>query len=164
MNWWHIPEAERRDKKGYKVKINSDCVDSYHSDEEFGEWSNSYSNSFESIRRKRDKEEIPDVVTDLDIPAGEECFVVWLEYSTGDSFGYSSFGGTEVVGLFKDYDAANELKNHVESTRGADYPFDGSRIKYVAKDGQNIDVYYGTWTGYFEHLEIVHIEKTWMQE
>lgn len=148
---------------GYKVLISGECTNSYSSDEEYGEWSASYSNSFNLIRRKKSDEEYPDLVSSLDIPAGDDVFVVWVEYSSGDSFGYGQNQYTEAVGVFKDYDAAVELRDAIEPTRHGDFPFDGARIKYTAKDGQNIDVYYGTWTGYFENLETIHIEKTWMQ-
>lgn len=159
---YHLSEAERQSKIGYKVIIESECIDSYHSQEEFGEWNASYQNTFKSIRRKNDDEEYPDLVSDLDIPAGEEVFVVWLEYSSGDSFGWGQNTGVEVVGLFQDYAAAVELRDRIEPTRHGEFPFDGARIKYQAKDGQDINIYYGTWTGYFENLETIHIEKAVM--
>ena len=71
-------------KFGYNVVINQSLESEYEPDEEFGSWERSYSNWFEKISKTKD---VPDVVSDFDIQKGETCYVVWVEYNSGDSFG-----------------------------------------------------------------------------
>ncbi len=152
---------------GYEVAIAKYCTNSQYSDEAFGDWSEVWSNTFTSVSRLGADQE-PNywdnekITSDLDIAVGERCHVVWVEYSTGDSFGYSSYGGVMPIAIFKDEAAAISM---AEDIRAEKY---GSAEKYLhiysALDGQEIKLYAGTWTGHFEQLENVNVSSTIMQE
>lgn len=154
------------DKFGYKVNIRSYCTHSEREPEQFGSWSESYDNSFIGIH-KNPKGGYPDVVSELDIAPGEEVWVVWLEYSTGDSFGWSDRGGTETIAVFREYSDAERLQKELEKKTEYEFgSFDNlenlNKIHFETSYGEVIDIHTGTWCGYFERLDNVHIEKTWM--
>ena len=92
---------------GYKVEINSICTESYRSEEEWGSWSSQYSNYFEDVTKT---DTYPDITSSLDIKEGELCFVVWAEWSSGDSFGRGENSNTEALAIFKDIDSAKMFK------------------------------------------------------
>lgn len=145
------------DKKiGYGVEIRQRCVESYHSPEQYGEWRESYDNTLVGIARKG--VECPDVVSDLNIPVGEDAWVVWIEWSSGDSFGWGNNSYTDVIGIFRkqDYDSAESLKRQIENHgEGEKYNFS---YKFETPDGQKFEGH-ASWVGYFDRLSGVHIEK-----
>ena len=66
------------------------CTDSYHSGEQYGDWSESYSSSVTGAYRIGDDENAPyDSETFIVPDDATEVFVVYMIYSTGDSFGHS---------------------------------------------------------------------------
>ena len=134
---------------GYKVNIDQFCEDSYRSDEEWGSWSSSNSNYFESVTKT---ERYPDITSTLDIKEGELCFVVWAEWSSGDSFGTAHNGNTEALAIFKDPESAKAFQKEAENA--TEYVKD-----FVTPDGQVHNIYC-PWTGYFESLTEIHIEQT----
>lgn len=144
------------EKIGYKVNIYQSCESDYP-EEEYGDWSESCSNSFDLISRTRDKD-YPDIVSSLDIKIGDPCYVVWVEWSSGDSFGSGYRNHNDSVAVFKTYEDADDLKTRIEKGGDTNYA-----VKYTAKDGQEIDIYTGAWTGYFETLESVNISEAIMQ-
>ena len=98
---------------GYKVTMESYCNESYHSGKQFGEWRESYTNHLKSIAARDDK--YPDVNSIHKIEPGQGALVVWIEWSTGDSFGHGDRTCTEIMGLFKDMESALSLKTQIES-------------------------------------------------
>ena len=59
----------------FKVEIERDCYESYHSGEEFGDWRESFSNEFKGVTLD-DSLEYPDIVSSLKFKVGETVFVV----------------------------------------------------------------------------------------
>jgi hypothetical protein len=102
---------------GVTIDFNHTLTDSHRADEEYGDWSESYYNSLNSVKLASD---IPDLVTSLDIKEGDDIFVVWAEWTTGDSFGSSECGEYEPFGVFKDYESAYVLESFLEFTNN--YP------------------------------------------
>ena len=134
---------------GYKVEIDQICTDSYRSDEEWGNWSSDNSNYFKQVTKT---DVYPDITSSLDIKEGELCFVVWAEWSSGDSFGTAHDGNTEALAIFKDPESAKFFKKEAENAT--------AYVKeFVTPDGQIHDVRC-PWTGYFEELTEIHIEQT----
>lgn len=142
----------------FKVDIERNLVDSHHSDEEYGDWSESYSNTFRSITLD-DKIEYPDISSTLEFAAGEQVYVVWVEYSYGDSFGHAHCVGSEPVAIFKDSVSAYELKTAIQKqdTSSRDW-----NTKYLLKlktsDGQQHEFSTSSWHDYFGGLEGIYIE------
>lgn len=144
---------------GYNVDIASYCDNSQRSDEPYGDWSESYSNSLKSVTKSSKSS---NVLSKFDFKKGDSAFLVWVEYSTGNSFGRSDRGCTEVIGIFKDVKHAKELaekiQNHndgkdVDTIKGDKYAY-----KFKTEDGQLFECGFASWVGYFENLEEIHID------
>ena len=142
---------------GYDVEIESLCTHSEHEHEAYGSWEEHYSNRFGRIFPV---EQGGDIISSIKAKSGEKVWVVWVEYSTGDSFGNSHCGSTEAIAIFKDIDAAEELVKALEnSKRDSDDNF-----YCETSDGQIIKIDYTPWTGYFETLEEVHLDRVTMDK
>ena len=150
-------------KFGYEVTIERHCDEDYHSEEQFGEWRTSHSNSFISIKPNA---KYPDVVSTHDFKSGDEAYLVWFEYSTGDSFGNGHCSSVETTGLFHDKRIAQELVTAIEKFDGTER-MDILNFEYAStnsfyfqtSDGQVFKYGFAPWTGYFETLELVHLEE-----
>jgi hypothetical protein len=140
---------------GYGVKIRSRCDHSERSDEQYGSWYESYTNRIGSAVQSQT--EYPDVTSTYEITPGEDAWVVWVEYSTGDSFGHGDCNGTEVVGIFRkeDYHAAKSLKEQIHRHAAADF----ASYRFETSDGQVFESGCAPWSGYFERLDEVHIDR-----
>lgn len=146
---------------GYKVNIQQHCDHSERSEEEYGSWSESYSNSYESISKVANKQ-YADVYSTIDLDK-QEGFLVWAEYSTGDSFGNSDRGSVEVLALFSSMAKALEFKKKLEdwTAKKNDGAYSGTDFDYNFKakvDKQEIQ-FHVPWLGYFEHLDSINIES-----
>lgn len=134
---------------GYAVEINQRCVNSRRDEGEWASWSSEYDNEFLSICRVN---EYPDIVSSLSIPSGTRCYVVWAEWSTGDSFGRARCSEVDGMGVFLDGDAASEFAEALEK-EGKCY----ETLKFTTSDDQDHVVNRG-WDGFFETLEAIHVE------
>lgn len=138
---------------GYKVDIEQYCDHNERSDEDYGSWSSSFTNSLSDIVRKTN--EYPDIVSSLDIAPGTRALVVWAVWSTGDSFGHSSGSGTEAFGIFTDLKSAEELQKAMEDYSSGNRKDD---IVVTTSDGQVFKLGYMPWFGYFDSLDSVRID------
>lgn len=147
---------------GYSVVINSTCLEKYREPVEFGEWREEYINVFSCIQKNSKS---PDIVVENDIPVGETCYVVWVEYSQGDSFGWGKNYGVEPMYVTTSYDVALEvmgiiLENSKEYDNKSEYK--NSQI-IPLNNGETLKLPdYFPWCGYFERLERVHVETAVM--
>lgn len=149
-------EANTTPMFGYTVNITSECHESTRSGKRFGSWSESWGQTLDNLVTKAPSGQHPDIVSSLDIPPGSNALVVWVIYSTGDSFGRSEGGQTEVLGIFLDMNSAVELKKHIESTDSRESGV--NPIKFTTSDGQTFSIDYAPWAGYFESLDSVKID------
>lgn len=146
-----LHHTDEKEMFGYRFSIDQTCTNSYHSGEQWGEWSESYVNRSDAYIRKENK--YPDVVCPYKLDSGDSAFVVWVEYSTGDSFGHGERNATETIAMFKDIKAALDLKNKLEKhAKDEGYEYDLQCL-----DGQNIKSGFASWKGYFDHLDEVHV-------
>ena len=134
----------------FKVDINQYCTEDYHDGEQWGEWRQSYDNSFRGIEICKD--EYPDITCLDDVTHGDTAYVVWCEWSHGDSFGHADRGSAEVVAMFKDYETAKKLEEAI-------YKGPQEKFRFDFEWGSNKIEMYTPWVGYFEHLDDVHIER-----
>ena len=144
---------------GYKVTMESYCNESYHSGKQFGEWRESYTNHLKSIAARDDK--YPDVNSIHKIEPGQGALVVWIEWSTGDSFGHGDRTCTEIMGLFKDMESALSLKTQIESwipNKKAKKWEDTHSYHFKTPDGQEFSSGFAPWSGYFESLDSVNVD------
>lgn len=153
----------KKNKFGYKVDIGQRCENEIEADEEFGSWERSYSNWFEKISKTKG---VPDVVSDFDIQPGETCYVVWVEYSSGDSFGTAENENVEAVGVFKDKECARQLEKAIEEQNRKGFTSNFSsdnKFYFKTSDGQEFEYGFCPWYGYFEVLENVYVEECEMK-
>lgn len=148
-------KAKKVQHYGYAVEVHKTCTHNEHSSEPYGEWKESYDNRLDSVARK--SKEYPDVTSIHDIPEGEDAWVVWIEWSSGDSFGWADYGCTDVIGIFRkqDYHAAEELAEQIRTKTKKD---GGFAYQFHTSDGQTFTGC-ASWIGYFDSLENVNIDR-----
>lgn len=140
---------------GYRASIEQRNVRSFRGGK-YEPWGERYDNNMVGVYRD---DQSPDVNSNLDIPEGTATYVVWVEYSYGDSFGIAEKAG--VVGVFRDEMAANELRIAIEQHRPDRDTSDWEnkyRLKLSTSDGQDFDIYTGSWHDYFGGLQDVHVD------
>ena len=143
---------------GYKVTVESYCNESYHSGKQFGEWRESYTNNLKSIASHDGK--YPDVNSIHNIEKGKPALVVWIEWSTGDSFGHGNRTCTEIMGLFKDMESALSLKTQIESWNPRENKKweEAHSYHFKTPDGQEFKSGFAPWSGHFESLDSVNVD------
>lgn len=72
---------------------------------------------------------------------GNKIFLVWAQYSTGDSFG-SDGGQYELLAVYPTYEEAKQSKEHYEKVTDFSVP----------------------WNGYFERLDGIYIDEFTLEE
>ncbi len=138
----------------YKVEFNQVCISSHRDPGSYGDWSESFDNSFRRITKVKD---YADLTSIFDFKDGEKAYLVWLEYSSGDSFGHDEKSSVTAIGLFKDYKTATELKDKIlADNKEKDHEY--KPIKIETSDGQKFSEY-PSWKGYFESLDNVIITE-----
>lgn len=93
------------------VQYHEQCVDSYRSDEEYGDWRENYNFGVEGVsltsRNRYGEEKLGCLV---DVKAGDVVFVLYMTYDTGDTFGTAK-GQGEIIWVFKDANLAMKAKD-----------------------------------------------------
>lgn len=84
---------------------------------------------------------------------GDKIYVVWADYTTGDSFGSDS--SIEFLAAFKNRSRAEACKRRADEKNGYE---DGWDID-VFLDGEESYRVHIPWLGYFEHLNSVNITE-----
>lgn len=137
------------------VQYDEICTHSYRSPEQWGDWSESYDFRVKGVsltsRNCYDEEKLGCLV---DVKAGEPVFVLYMTYSTGDTFGRAE-GKGEVIWVFKDPDLAMKAKSKFEEENNKRDP--EFSVEFEA-DG-NIDVRQSNpAAGYFENVGYIDVE------
>lgn len=94
---------------------------------------------------------------DVDVSPGDEVFVVLCRYSTGDTFGNDG-GRVSVMGVFKDSHYAEMVRHQLETPESEGKPYSFSKTYAYSKTIDGVE-YYIPWSGYFEQLESLFIER-----
>jgi hypothetical protein len=133
------------------VRINDICTHSFREDRDWGSWEETYMNSLGGVYLNKDcyGESVP---VDFEVAKGDIVYVLWAEYSTGDSFGRGVRNATDIVHVFKDeskaWDAYRILMDVGEKDRSG---------KFISDTDKEVP-YYCPWLGYFEELDALHVE------
>lgn len=155
--------------KGYKFNFKSTCIEPIEPAEEYGEWYAEYENSLLGISPVN---VAPDVVTNV-----TPRFAVWVEYSTGDSFGRGHNNEVEGIGLFADITSANMLCDFIWMSRELrlyckdvkkepvfkqlqsrfNVTYQDKKLSLTTPDGQVFALRHFPWVGYFETLNATHV-------
>lgn len=146
-------KEEQTRKFGYKASYHRSGYENSPT-ERFGSWEASYTNSVKSVQLET---KYPDIASSHEFQPNEVAFLVWVEYSTGDSFGRAHCGSVESIGLFKDEAVANELVAKLNAKHELSDE-DKHKFKHTTSDGQTFEYTWVPWSGYFETLEGVYCE------
>jgi len=143
---------------GYKLDMDVTCYNTVVPVEEYGEWQSDSVNVFKGLIRN---DAHPDVSSVVELESSTlPHYLVWVEYSDGDSFGWAKRGRIEAVGIFTTAEDALKVKEAIKadaearSTRDTIY---GTPLEVSLSD-RNLVINYVPWCGYFESLDEVHIE------
>lgn len=95
-------------------------------------------------------------------PKGKTLELVYVLYSTGDSFHHEE-NRISLVGLYETYQDAKFVMDFIESDyrefmKKDNYDHKPSKL-VLPVSGKTEDIYTGTWKGYFERLTEVNIES-----
>ena len=134
------------------VKTSRQCTHSYHSGEQYGDWSESYSSSVESVRIA-DKDDDCGYNEDgyLIADGSTDAHVISVTYSSGDSFGSSS-GNIDVLAVFGNRAKAEACLQILKEKIKDDYSIP------VTDDFDREIKVYNPAAGYFESVESLDLE------
>ena len=146
---------------GYRFDIDSELIESMVAITEYGSWKEEWINRASPIVTKDQKN--PDIASELDLSVGSTAYVVWAEWSYGDSFGEAVRGSAEAFGIFEHEVFAQQFVDYLNSRRQNCGMFTGlaedSQVcVFESGDGQVFQLKYLPWVGYFDNLEQLHIE------
>jgi hypothetical protein len=100
-----------------------------------------------------------DLVVGAEVGPGDIVYIVWAEYTTGDSFG-TDYGQYELIAAFVDEEKANkcakDCENFVENQHATYLDAERYSLKIELDNGQTYSIHV-PWTGYFENLERVNV-------
>lgn len=136
------------------VRYSSYLVSSHTSEEEYGSWHSTSDFNVRGVGLTSNylSNEMFTVGTKVDY--ADVVYVLWMVYSTGDSFG-SSEGNGEILWVFKDNvlaDRAYQLwKSAQEAKQDRNNNQSYSSIEFEVDGGERVRLNNPAW-GYFEHV------------
>jgi hypothetical protein len=133
------------------VEYDERCTHSEREPKQYGSWSEQYSSSITNVRRISDDEDRPYRSDVFAVPEGtDKVYVVYMIYSTGDSFGRRE-GNIDVIHCTAREDAAHALADKI--TKNADE----YSIEFVDDFDRPIKIS-NRGAGYFESIDYVSVE------
>ena len=142
-----------------KIKILNDMVyQRIESDELYGDWSAKIIHHITGAVKVKEKEHFSLEVNDNFL--NKEVYLLYIIYSSGDSFGTGS-GNIEYLDVFENYDKALEVKKIIEEDceQNPIYTSEANNLFYTKENGNMVKIPTDIYKGYFEHLESVNILK-----
>ena len=134
------------------VEYSEVCTHSEREPEQWGSWSESYDSSVTDAYQIGDDERAPYGSETFVVPDGaSEVFVVYMIYSTGDSFGHAD-GKIDIIHCIASEEAADKLAKYITENPG-EYS-----IKFTDDFDREISLY-NPGAGYFERINYVSVEK-----
>jgi len=142
----------------YKVKTHC-SYNSHHSPEEYGSWSEHTDTEFRGISPVPE-EDYYDGISTFDLITGVKYYLVYVKYSSGDSFGIST-GNIQYVELFESKELAEKCKESYVSQYEAKKKADNYNYIFTFIDGTGEEVkhYAGYAFDYFGGFDSIDIEE-----
>jgi hypothetical protein len=140
------PEKNPNTKELF-IEFSSICSRDYHSGERYGKWETINHPKFEKISRNKEfikKWNFESFKVSDEVFNSQNLYIVWVEYSSGNSFGRSK-GEYKVAAITEIPQEALNIRDSI-----VDNVFNTKHSKSV--------VLYARWDGYFESVTAVHIE------
>ena len=142
-----------------KIKILNDIVHQRtESDEEYGDWSAKTIHHITGAVKVKEKEYFNLEVNDNFLD--KEVYLLYILYSSGDSFGTGS-GNIEYLDIFENYDKALEVKKIIDEDyeQNPIYTSEANNLFYTKENGNIVKIPTCMYKGYFEDLESSNIQK-----
>ena len=139
------------------VQYTSNCTHSYREPVEYGDWNEEYDFTVQGATASsrgrwgglaHDEEKFN---LAFDAEVDDTVYVLWMTYSTGDSFGHGS-GYGEILWVFKDRVAANTALVRVREN-SKEYS-----INFLDDSGQVV-TFSNPGSGYFENVDSLTISE-----
>jgi hypothetical protein len=134
-----------------KVLDNHECIESSHSDEAYGDWSEEYAHKIEGIVISHEQNGYFDLTVDYPVNSALPHFLVTAVHSEGDSFGRAD-GKIEHLWLFESKADAEACAKQVDAG-------DGERFNFIQENGKSVLIDGSAWRGYFECLDRVEVTE-----
>jgi len=154
---------ERLSGKIFSIRIEDDTYGHDTSEPDpTDEWDRASTHTDHSIQgfRVGSEDDYGDLTVPFEPEKGVDYYLLYVVYSTGDSFGSDSGAGIEYIGLYSadELELAKENERRIEAhnrqREGA------GQLQLIMNHGRNVE--YGVhvpWKGYFEHLDYTRIES-----
>jgi hypothetical protein len=137
------------------VQYNKECIDSYRSEEMYGDWREEYDFNVTGVSlTSRDRWGEEKLGCLVDVKAGEPVFVLYITYDTGDSFGRAR-GVGEIIWVFKDATLAMKAKVKYEEENSKSNP--EFTITFEVDGGETLSQSNPA-AGYFENFGYASVE------
>lgn len=146
----------------YLEIIDDSSCESHHASEQFGEWSEDTQHDIQGFRVVEEGK-YHDLVVAFNPDKDRGYFLLYVLYSSGDSFGHSS-GNICIVGLYEDEAIAEEnAKRIVEQNERYKKSHD-ELFSVHLKDESGMEFkFHAVWNGYFEHIEDVVVHRVFRE-
>lgn len=130
------------------VQYTQHCISSHRDPEPFGDWREEYDFSVNGVSLTSRSRYCDETITvGVEIKAGEPVFVLYMTYSSGDSFG-RAYGKGEVLWVFKDPALAMKAKKQWENDAEEESKYS---VEFEVDGGQTIKLSNPA-SGYFENV------------
>jgi hypothetical protein len=137
------------------VKTEIHGNESYRSDEEYGDWYSDSDFDIEGVyANKPDGWNIESFDLPFEANIGEPVFVLWMTYSSGDSFGHSE-GNGEVLWVFKDPLIALNAKHIWQKANDGDGHYN---VEFIADGNLKVNMSNPA-SGYFENMSSLELKS-----
>lgn len=140
-----------------KLYINTynRCTQSQRSEEAYGEWYESYDFRINSVHLDRTSDYDEEFDVPFEVVEGDEVYILYMIYTSGDSFGYSD-GNSEIIWVFKDKEVARKAEGvYIDAVESEEY--NNSLIEVVVDGGTTLKLSNPAW-GYFENVSTIELE------
>lgn len=127
-------------------------VENYHSGEQYGDWYEKWDFEINSVfvRQPKSVNRVETLDVDYEVSVGERVYVLYMRYSSGDSFGRSS-GNAEIIWVFKSKEVAEATKVLWENIG------DEWGVETVTDSGKSLKLSNPA-AGYFENVSSINLE------
>lgn len=151
--------------KAYQVTYSQTCLKENALPN--NEWQSQYEIQVNSVQRNSSPMQRVDLVSKLELNPGDEVFLVWAEYSEGDSLGWAKNSGFEALAIFTDIDSAqtfaqtiglmNDKFLKLAQTEMTDVKWKPAKITCL--DGQLLTLDNVPWNQQFANLDVVKFDR-----
>lgn len=114
-----------------------------------------------SLHKNIGKVKNPQLSSSLNVPIGDEVYLVWGEYSTMKGLDVEINTGVELLGIFLNLDVAQSFAQTIGkiNDKMEESEFYWKPVKIQALDGQEITINNPAWNNDYTRLESVKFDK-----